>query len=289
MASDVRFGFVVLHYLVDEETAKCIDSICRLSSRYLIHITVVDNNSANGSYERLLKKYRDFSNIHFIHNTYNSGFAQGNDIGYRYCVEVLKCNYVCVINNDACVKTDNFVDLCIEDARNPCVGVIGPDIQSGKNDVSQNPVYSIIDTPKKLRKFHRYLICRSILSALNLFDLFNKVVASRKRGSAVSSQKSSREARPYKLHGACLVFTPSFIECFSEPFDLRTFLYLEEDVLYIRCKQRGLSMLYDSRIKVYHREDASTDAQVRHSDYRKELNTMKYQLQSYKVLKDYIG
>ncbi|PAU68997.1 glycosyltransferase [Bifidobacterium criceti] len=288
MTANVRFGFVVLHYLVDDETAKCIDSIRQLPSNHLIHITVVDNNSDNGSYERLLRKYDGVSNIHFIHNSYNLGFAQGNNIGYKYCVETLKCNFVCVINNDACVKSDNFVDLCVEDAQNPCVGVVGPDIQSGKNDIPQNPVYSIIDTPKALQKFHRYLICRSVLSALNLFDLFNKVVVSRKRGSNVSSREPAQAARPYKLHGACLVFTPSFIGHFNEPFDSRTFLYLEEDILYIRCKKDGLTMLYDSRIKVYHREDASTDAQVKHSDYLKELNTMKYQLQSYNVLKEYI-
>lgn len=48
-----RFGFVVLHYLVDATTMQCVESIHEHCAGSDYHIVVVDNDSANGSFERL--------------------------------------------------------------------------------------------------------------------------------------------------------------------------------------------------------------------------------------------
>ena len=49
-----KFGFVVLHYLAGDATAGCIESIKTHCPQAVI--VVVDNNSANGSYEELQRK-----------------------------------------------------------------------------------------------------------------------------------------------------------------------------------------------------------------------------------------
>lgn len=51
------FGFVVLHYLVDDATTQCVESIREHCAGGDYHIVVVDNDSANGSHERLQERY----------------------------------------------------------------------------------------------------------------------------------------------------------------------------------------------------------------------------------------
>ena len=92
----------------------------------------------------------------------------------------------------------------------------------------------------------------------------------------------------YKLHGSCLIFTPVFVQRFDEPFDPGTFLYLEEDILYMRCKRAGLAMRYDPQIVVRHAEDVSTDSMVRHDARRKQILYLERHRDSLGTLERYV-
>ena len=92
----------------------------------------------------------------------------------------------------------------------------------------------------------------------------------------------------YKLHGSCLIFTPVFVQRFDEPFDPGTFLYLEEDILYMRCKRAGLAMRYDPQIVVRHAEDVSTDSMVRHDARRKQILYLERHRDSLSTLERYV-
>lgn len=126
-----KFGFVVLHYLAGDATAGCIESIKTHCPQAVI--VVVDNNSANGSYEELQRKYGADSTVTLLHNAVNEGFARGNNTGYEYARNRLHCDFIVTMNNDATISCDDFMELCEEDFKaHPDVGVIGPDIVSGR-------------------------------------------------------------------------------------------------------------------------------------------------------------
>lgn len=288
---NVRFGFVILHYLVDEATERCISSIRSSCKGYNYAIVVVDNNSSNGSYELLLSKYEKDDDIVFVHNEENMGFACGNNIGYEYCKNKLKCDYIVTINNDARVIDGNIIPKAVKDYECTECGVIGPCILSEKTHKSQNPIYYICNTEERVRKMRHYISVHLPLLYLRIDAPITK--AKRKAFTLLKKQNIPFEQmtndEEYKLHGSCLIFTPAFLRIFNEPFDSRTFLYLEEDILFLRCKKNGLTMLYDPDIAVVHEEDVSTDYQVKNDDRMKRIRYLKNQRESLKVLSEYIN
>ncbi|WP_180335305.1 glycosyltransferase, partial [Bifidobacterium pseudolongum] len=122
--------------MVDEATERCISSIRSSCKGYNYAIVVVDNNSSNGSYGSLLSKYGKDNDIIFIHNENNMGFARGNNIGYEYCRNKLKCDYIVTINNDARIIDDNIIPKVVADYERTGCGVIGPHILSEKTHKS---------------------------------------------------------------------------------------------------------------------------------------------------------
>ena len=82
----------------------CIKSI--LDQTYSpIEILVVDNNSTDGSYGYLQPK---FSEVHFILNKENEGFAKANN----KALSVTKGKYILFLNPDTIVAEDSF-EKCI--------------------------------------------------------------------------------------------------------------------------------------------------------------------------------
>lgn len=292
----MRFGFVVLHYLVDDATRACVESIRRHCAGSDYRIVVVDNDSANGSWERLCAHYRDAEDVTLVHNDANEGFARGNNVGYRVCRERLGCGFITCMNNDAQIDCDDFMALCEEDWREDGCAVIGPDIISGKDGSHQNPVRSVYDSRAKVEAMRTHIKRNLFLLRWHLMGPYQGVKRLMKRAPAAKAPRQAGTSAPsvppagtYKLHGSCLVFTPAFTERFDEPFDPGTFLYLEEDILYMRCRQAGLAMRYDPRIRVRHAEDVSTDSMVRHDERRKQIQYLERHRQSAAVLERYLG
>ncbi|KFI57313.1 glycosyltransferase [Bifidobacterium cuniculi] len=288
-----RFGFVVLHYLVDNATQRCVESIRRVCRGLDYRIVVVDNDSANGSWERLCDLYGDTDGVTLVHNAANEGFARGNNTGYRLCRDELGCGYIVTVNNDAMIIDTRFVEECMEDYERTGCGVIGPDIVSLRDQRHQNPSYGIIDSHEEVvRQATRF---RRILT-LEKLHLFGPLIAVKQALTGSSGKKPSpythatAEAvagKPYKLHGACLIFTPAYVQRFADAFDPGTFLYFEEHILAMRCRQAGLEMLYDPRLQVVHQEDASTDS-MKQDRRAKQIFTLTNYLQSLQVLDRYV-
>ena len=64
-----------------------------------------------------------------------------------------------------------------------------------------------------------------------------------------------------KLHGSFLVFSRIFFDRF-DGFDDRTFLYQEENILYVHIINNGLKTLYYPGIAIFHKEDGSTKKSI---------------------------
>lgn len=84
------------------------------------------------------------------------------------------------------------------------------------------------------------------------------------------------------------MFTPVFVRRFEHPFDPGTFLYFEEDILLMRCRRQGLTMLYDKRLTVRHAEDVSTDRSLPQDERRRMIFTLRNYVRSLNVLDRYV-
>lgn len=74
-----------------------------------------------------------------IKNERNFGFAEGNNIAIRYCLRVLRPEYVVLLNNDTVVDVRFLSELVAVAERDERIGVLGPKIYyydfDGRRDV----------------------------------------------------------------------------------------------------------------------------------------------------------
>ncbi|HEM5053539.1 TPA: glycosyltransferase, partial [Streptococcus suis] len=78
--------FIILHYMVKEETIKCVESILEREMDN-IQIIIVDNLSPNNSGQELFEYYKGNDIVDVLLNDENAGFASGNNVGYSYTKE----------------------------------------------------------------------------------------------------------------------------------------------------------------------------------------------------------
>ena len=133
-----RFAFVILHYQNVDETLKCIASI---EQRFDIEdnlIIVVDNGSGNGTGEFLRQKYANNKYVHIILNSENLGFARGNNVGFQYAKNQ-GSDFICVINSDTYLITDDFGRSIIQDYELYKFYVLGPNIIAPNEEFRSNP------------------------------------------------------------------------------------------------------------------------------------------------------
>lgn len=253
-----------MHYLNELDTIECIESILSHISYEKYQIIVVDNGSSNKSGERLLERYLKNAKVTVLVNQQNLGFAKGNNVGFKYAKHEQQTHFIAMINNDTFIDQHDFVDKILEKYKNTTFHILGPDIISPVNGRHQNPCISSYQKIEVLKKF---IINNKISLILNYF-LLDKVLEKIKkkiikRPLIVPQKKSfdkfkNKEMHNVMLHASCLIFSPLYIEEY-EGLYAKTFMYLEEDILYYIAKRDRLKTLYYPDVKIYHKEDASTN------------------------------
>ena len=250
----MRIAFVILHYLAGDDTIECIKSIMQNISYENKILIVVDNASTNDSFKQITELYQDNRNIILMSNKNNLGFARGNNIGYRYAKEIYKAEFIVLLNNDTLINQQDFCKIIIEKWEEKNFFVLGPDIVN-RDGYHQNPM--------KYRDWNeRKLILFKLKAQIRLLDLklFCLGPLLLKKKNKITGVKCALEGdfTNIRLHGACLIFSPEYIKRF-DGLDDGTFLYMEEDLLQMQMGHYDFPMWYTSSLKIYHKDDASTN------------------------------
>ncbi|SCI45024.1 glycosyltransferase [Romboutsia sp. 1001713B170207_170306_H8] len=250
----MRVAFVILHYLAEKDTIECIKSIQNNVNYKDKWIIVVDNASTNNSFIHIKESYKDVENIILISNSKNLGFAMGNNVGYKYAKDTLDSDFIVLLNNDTIINQSDFCDVIVRKYIENSFCVLGPDIET-RDGYHQNPLVRRNWTCTKLRLFKLKALIR--LADLYLLGLGPKILERKKR---LTERRDTLigDFENIRLHGACLIFSPIYINQF-EGLDDGTFLYMEEDLLQIYMDYYDLKMLYTSDLKILHKEDISTN------------------------------
>lgn len=253
----MKHVFVILHFLNGIDTEACVESILKLKTPRTSEMVIVDNGSNNDSYSDLKKKFINYPTIHFLQNSTNLGFAKGNNVGYRYAKEKLGADFISIINNDTLIEQNDYVDTIFRVFEETDFAVLGPDIISLVDRVHQNPLEEKPLSPQKtLKEIKRYRLLL-LLSRLGLYDKLKRK-KERKRLS-VKSLSFMEQRDNVVLHGSALTFSPRFLEKFTDCFDERTFMYMEEMILFMKCQIADCKMLYCPEVTILHKEDSATD------------------------------
>lgn len=282
--------FVVLNYNVYQETIDCVESIRTNIDTSKYHIIIVDNASLNKVGERLKEHYQMISNVTVIDSKVNLGFARGNNLGINYAKENFSPRFVCCLNNDTLLeKKDFYINLECGFERTKAA-IIGPKVILNNGEVQKFycEILSIYEYKKQLlylwfngtyvRKIRKIIL--NIIGERkfrHIFDIFRNNIKDIKNDKYFNKERSD-----VVLHGCCLVFTPEFLSN-ANGFDERTFMFKEEELLYIMIKKLGLHTLYLPEIEIKHLEDISTNT-VYKDEEKKYAFMRKNQILSLKVL-----
>lgn len=281
----MKFAFLILHYLAVDETVNCVESITKNINYENYEIIIVDNASTNGTGEYLKDKYSNIDNISVILNDKNLGFAKGNNVGFLYAVKELKCDYVCMINNDTLINQENFIDIIIDKYNEFGVAVMGPKIK--QKDGKYTP---ILPPLKSLSFYKKALICDYInllkiyigFDNVSLMNVLNKLIGRIPDDNSNINIDVNGEYKDVLLHGCCLIFTPNYIKKFVG-INSKTFLFREEELLYIRLQINNLHSLYTGDLEITHLEDAATNM-IKKKNRDKKIFMCKNRISSTKIL-----
>ena len=270
----MKIVFVILHYCLPDVTRNCINSILNLYGDK--EIVVVDNASPDNSGDILKNHYNGVNNVHIITNKINGGFAQGNNIGYNYACENYAPDYIIVINNDTLIKDSEFVTKLAEYKRGESYHIIAPDILTfrGKH---QNPYrkngLTKKDVIKDLWKTRFSLVFHSV-------PLLYKI--RRNKLAEINNTSFSVSLENITPHGAAVIYTKNWISKEKFAFYPGTFLYGEEDLLYLYARKKGYRIIYEPMFQITHLEDMSTSVS-QNSLRKKKLFQDKTKIKSIKL------
>lgn len=261
--------FVVLNYMNYEDTAECVESICKNVDTDRFHIVLVDNNSPDGSGKQLAGAYKNHKDVTVLLNPDNKGNSEGWNYGIRYAKENFTFDFLATPDNDTVFIEKSFCKKLEEEYKKSEFAVLGPMILTPSGRCDDNPLfdtpytrekalYDIKQHEKKIRqlKSGTYALCRKWRSIVRKFSRrayacpYSRM--DRKEGFFINRREN------VVLHGCCFVFSKRFFENF-DMLDVRSFMYAEEDILYMHVISKGLKTVYLPDIQIYHKGDRSTD------------------------------
>lgn len=274
----LKIGFVVLHYMTFEDTINCVNSI--LDKCGDCPIVIVDNASTNDSIEKISKLYIGNNNVLITSTSENLGFAKGNNVGISLIKTKYDVDFVVVMNNDTLIIQNDFLKVIEEEYLKSKFAVLGPQIFTLDGDNKSNPVEIIVDNRKLIKNLIMRRLVKLLICYIHLDFLINKTGKNIKTNGAYNSEERYENV---KLHGSCWVFSPCYFEHFSG-LNESTFLYFEEDILYVELMRKNLKTVYNPRLKIKHIEDSSTNFIVKNSR-KKSIFVLKNEVKSLLVLK----
>lgn len=281
--------FIVLHYMVIEETKKCIEYIERNIDTPDYHVVLVDNASPNGSGKILQEYFVEDTYVTVILNKSNLGFAKGNNIGFRYAKKQWEPRYIVFLNNDVFLYEKELIKKLDEEYNKSAFYVLGPLVMTGDGKCNINPDNAIFknvnDIEKTIRRFEK-LYFRYKYHYAKLFFWFNNIIAVFLGGGNPKKENKNYLDRQenVKLHGCFLVFSKEYILEYNG-LDESTYLYWEEEFLYKHMISQNKKTVYNPNIVVFHKEDAATDS-LEGGDRKKKMFLYKNYIDSLKKLRE---
>ncbi len=214
--------------------------------KLFIHFIVTDNNSSDGSYTKLNKKFKSNPQITLIKSAINTGFAGGVNIGLRHAIEK-RYDYALVINSDVQITPNFLQELHKPFRNNPKLAITGPKIYFTKG-----------------REFHKNKYSKNQLgkvlwSAGGSIDWKNIYGQNRGIDEVDTGQYNHIDTNIDFISGCCMLINLPLLKRVGL-FDDNYFMYLEDADLSTRIKKNGLKIAYIPKSIIYHYNAGSSQA-----------------------------
>lgn len=263
----LKFSFVILHYNNIEDTINCINSIKKLeiNENIKLNIIIIDNKSPNNSGVQLKEIYKDENNIHVELLDFNYGFSKGNNIGYKLAKNQMS-DCILVINNDILFDDTKFIIKLQEFIiNNKNIDIIAPDIINLKEQ-HQNPLNV---KPTELSSARKSYFVERISYYIYLVPFLRNIYYNIKKSKEEKwydryyKEKEKNidkifDKNDFVPFGAFIIYTNNWVKNEEFAFPSTSFMYTEEDVLYLYLKEHKYRIYYNKELKIKHLVGQST-------------------------------
>lgn len=266
--------FIILHYIVEEETVSCVCHVKSLAGEK--KIVVVDNCSPNQSGTALKTRYENDPEVDVLLNLHNDGFARGNNLGCRWAKEQYSPDFYVVMNNDIEIRQLDFIDRIQKQWEQKQFDVLGPDVYSTTGRFHQSPKSAERMSLEKARKcqaeYKKKINSKVIVPVRCCIKQIKPLqIIYNKTHKQEHKLDFNQEYSDLPLHGSCLVFSRHFMEKREQAFFSGTFFYFETEILDYECQQEGYKEWYVPSLKVFHHHNVATN-----SAYKDELSRVRF-------------
>lgn len=262
--------FVILHYMTLDDTVECVKSIRDNCERGKYKIIIVDNASPNASGFELQRQYSEAEDIDLVLLHENTGFAKGNNTGIDVARKRYTPNFIVVMNNDVVLLQKDTLDIIQEEYSKSHFSVLGPMIYTADGRCNDNPGRSTlmsrdeIDAVISENEKSLFLCKWNLWKAYRLLEVIKKKMLHKKNENfknVICQHKNYlQKATNIQLHGCFLCFSRNYFN-YYDGFYPKTFLYMEEDILFYLTQKKKLVTVYTPKLKIYHKEDSASKAQ----------------------------
>ena len=250
-------GIIILNYNDYKTTKKLVENIRDYSN--ITNIVVVDNNSTDNSYEDLLQL--EDHKVDIIKTEKNGGYAYGNNVGIRYCINKYNPKYIIIANPDIHFE-ENIIDEMIKlliKYKDEKIGIVAPKMKysDGRDSLVACKLPTLID------------------NISYLFISYNKIFGNRieyKKYEHIDINNLIVDVLP----GSFFMISKDAIQAVNY-FDEDTFLYCEEMILSHKLINLGYKNILMNNYEYIHDHSVSIDKSFKSlsKKYKILINSMK--------------
>lgn len=208
---------IVLNYNDYKTTIDFIENFKNYS--ILDKIIIVDNNSTDGSYKKLLKY--SSKKIDVIKTNKNGGYAYGNAFGVEYGLNTYNVDKIYISNPDIFANEECLIEMARVLDTKKDVGILS----------------CMVSTPENVRKLP------SAWKLPSYYDCLRELLPSRfqKRAQYADDYFLQNNIVPVDVIPGSLFAMKASVYKKLGGFDTNTFLYYEENILAFQLKKQGLT------------------------------------------------
>lgn len=231
---------IILNWRTADMTLKATQSAMAAMDGIDGAITIVDNDSQDGSFEKMSAATQDWPRVQVLQSGRNGGYGAGNNHGIRAGLpDGSKPDYVYILNSDAFPEPDAIRHLVEYLDANPRIGFVGSHIYDDEN----GPHVSAFRFPSISSEFEGAAHTGPITKLL--------------KNSVVPLPMPTETMQVDWLAGASVLMRQSVLDEIGL-FDETFFLYFEETDLCRRAAKAGWPTVYVIESRVVHLGSVST-------------------------------
>lgn len=274
-----NIGVVILNYIAYQDTIHTVDSFLEQDkSDVHLEIVIVDNASPNDSFSHLSEYAKKHENVHICQTEKNLGFAKGNNYGYSYLLEFISPDFVIMSNDDILLPQKGLFEWIANCYKDTNFAVLGPDIYSLRGEFHQSPCYNLTEN----RISCGWTIIRKNLALIKLYIQKFLHIRVKPYTATWGNNDYHTPSDKVTVHGSFQIFSKLYFKHYSEPYDPATFLYMEENLVKLRCDKADIKMYYSPDYRVDHLQAVATN-KISDSNTDKTISRKKNEIASLKV------